>query len=207
MKLEIIDMDPNAARKAFLEYRAAVRERHTDEDAQIMRGYRELAKGGALISLTRTIERGGHMVVDRRPRPRADSNRHIVPRLAVIRASARWCWLSTTTNGIVIFHEDPFDEPHKRRRRMAFPAGTLPEQGIHGVSRGEFKALVPSIPPALRPKAKLENYHILWEAEWQAEPPADPALLRHIGGDLYAVLATWDLTELERAVLAQHFGR
>lgn len=30
---------------------------------------------------------------------------------------------------------------------------------------------------------------------------SDPALLKHIGGDLYAVLATWDLTELERSVL------
>lgn len=28
-------------------------------------------------------------------------------------------------------------------------------------------------------------------------------LLRHIAGDLYAVLAQWDLTELERAVMAE----
>jgi hypothetical protein len=33
-------------------------------------------------------------------------------------------------------------------------------------------------------------------------PPEDPALLKHIGGDLYAVLAVWNLTELERAVLS-----
>jgi len=33
-------------------------------------------------------------------------------------------------------------------------------------------------------------------------PPRDPALIRHIRGDLWAVLAVWDLTELERAVLA-----
>jgi hypothetical protein len=34
-------------------------------------------------------------------------------------------------------------------------------------------------------------------------PPGDPALLRPIGGDLYAVEAVWDLTELEQLVLSQ----
>lgn len=31
---------------------------------------------------------------------------------------------------------------------------------------------------------------------------ADPALLKHIGGDLWAVVAVWNLTDLEMAVLA-----
>ena len=62
--------------------------------------------------------------------------------------------------------------------------------------------MVPIVPPQLRPHWGLHNYHILWEADWQKVPPRDPALLERIGGDLYAVLAVWDLTELERAVLA-----
>jgi hypothetical protein len=33
--------------------------------------------------------------------------------------------------------------------------------------------------------------------------PVDPALLRHIRGDLWAVLAVWNLTDLERYVLSQ----
>jgi hypothetical protein len=45
---------------------------------------------------------------------------------------------------------------------------------------------------------------VLWEADWKVHPvpPGDPALLKHIGGDLYAVVAVWDLTPLEQAVLA-----
>lgn len=42
--------------------------------------------------------------------------------------------------------------------------------------------------------------------DWQRtpQPPGtDPALLKHVGGDLWAVLATWDLTPLEAAVLGQ----
>ena len=33
-------------------------------------------------------------------------------------------------------------------------------------------------------------------------PPGDPALLRHVGGDVYAVEAVWELTELEKLVLS-----
>ena len=47
----------------------------------------------------------------------------------------------------------------------------------------------------------LDRYFILWEADWQRRAPVDPALLRPVGGDLYVVVATWDLTDLERAVL------
>jgi len=66
--------------------------------------------------------------------------------------------------------------------------------------------MVPPVPPGLRPASAIGNYHVLWEAEWERVAPADPALLKHIGGDLYAVLAVWDLTELERAVLAGRFA-
>lgn len=63
---------------------------------------------------------------------------------------------------------------------------------------------MPTIPPKLRPKrGQLGLYHLLFEAEWglDPDPPVDPALVRHLGGDLYAVLAVWDLTDVERAVL------
>jgi hypothetical protein len=66
--------------------------------------------------------------------------------------------------------------------------------------------MVPLIPPTYRPKGgRIRRFHILWEVEeWEMVPPKDPALLRHLIGDLWSVMGTWDLTELERAVL---FGR
>lgn len=49
----------------------------------------------------------------------------------------------------------------------------------------------------------LRHYVTLFEVDvWEPVPPTDPALLKHIAGDLYAVLAAWDLTPLERAVIA-----
>jgi hypothetical protein len=45
--------------------------------------------------------------------------------------------------------------------------------------------MVPIVPVHLRPKHGLQNYHILWEAEWHPVPPTDPMLLRRYAGDLW----------------------
>ena len=66
---------------------------------------------------------------------------------------------------------------------------------------------MPVIPVHLRPRRGLQNYHVLWEAEWERIPPRDPMLLRRIGrGDMSLVVAAWDLTEVERAALATRFS-
>lgn len=194
MDLATIDMQPDAARKAFLEYRRAVQDGGSAEDEQIMLGYRELAKGRTLIRLSETIHDGG---VDEMG----------LPRLAVMQANATWCWVRRRASGSVTFqHLRDVDGRH-RRGVYSFPEDTLPSVDGPGWRKewtGNYRAMVPLIPPGLRPPYKLGNYAILWEATWAPVPgpPGDPALLRHIGGDLYAVLAIWDLTELERAVLA-----
>ena len=63
--------------------------------------------------------------------------------------------------------------------------------------------MVPIVPLHLRPKRGLQNYYTLWEAEWGPIVPKDPMLLRPIGkGDMWLVVAAWDLTEVERAALS-----
>lgn len=81
------------------------------------------------------------------------------------------------------------------------------EQGPAPAERGlrmNGRTVVPTIPPDVRPRRnRLHGFHVLWEVEqWDPTPPVDPALLRHIRGELWSVVATWDLTPLERAVLA-----
>lgn len=68
--------------------------------------------------------------------------------------------------------------------------------------------MAPLVPADVRPATgQLRDWHVLWEVEaWHDSPqtmtpPRDPYLLRYIGGSLWAVLAEWDLTELERAVM------
>lgn len=68
------------------------------------------------------------------------------------------------------------------------------------------------IPAAVRAEIPVgtrdASCHILWEVEvWSdtrlgPQADRDPYLLRYLGGDLWMVLGEWDLTDLERAVMA-----
>lgn len=192
MQLETIEMPRAEARRLFLEYRRAVRARHDAEDEAIMRGYRALADGRQVIDLAQAIAAGG---VDE----------HAMPRLAALRADARWCYShGVTSTGSVTFCMDEWSSARATRRRIALPPGTFAPDQSRAWQR-QKRALVPTVPPMFRPAGSLERYVILWEAEWRPFPPTDPALLRRLGGNLYAVLAVWDLTELEKTVLAGRF--
>ncbi len=66
-----------------------------------------------------------------------------------------------------------------------------------------IKTKVPIIPIELLPEGDLKNYYILWEViDWELlPPPKDPILLKRISENLFAVLGSWDVTELERSVM------
>lgn len=193
------------AREKVAEYLKSVRSRHSAEDAAILRGYRALAKGHTVIDLPKCIRLGGVFT---------DGYVAGLPRLAVATASHQFVWVERSDNGAVRFLPGHWRDISSQRRKDVFrmPAQTLPDD-IPRPSRdrnfrfswsGDYRAMVPVVPPALRPAHSLDGYATLFEVEeWAPDPdaPRDPALLKHIGGDLYAVVATWDLTELERAVL------
>jgi hypothetical protein len=82
----------------------------------------------------------------------------------------------------------------------------FPRDSFTGAKYQRAIAAMPLIPLEHRPRRGLQNYHVLWEAEWRPLlPPKDPMLLRRIGKtNLWVVLAAWDLTEVERAVLGEH---
>lgn len=207
MNLATIKMPRSKAREKFLEYRKSVRERHNAEEEQIMRGYRELANGRQLISLAETIRAGGLVERIEKRYDYEQKGQVLVtvrlPALACCRAHLGECWVATNVgiskSGEAVFSPDPYYRGLRDRIAVS---------GFEGLvySHGDYRAMVPLVPPALRPVHHLRNYYVLWEADWEKarppHPPRDPALLKRIGGDLFAVLAVWDLSELERAVLA-----
>lgn len=198
MDLKPIIMDRNAARRAFIEYREAFRKTHKAQDEEIMRGYRALAQGKQLISLTAAIQAAG-IVEHKVKRWDGQSVTAYFPKLACIRADASTCFCDVLTDGAIVFKSKEYTRAESQKVKLS--AGTLPHtKPVHASA----KAIVPIVPPQFRPpnSSTLAGYHILFEAEWEMIPPKDPALLKHIGGDLYAVLAVWDLTEVERHVLA-----
>lgn len=190
MNVSKIEMNKAEAKDAFGHYRNLPAAARTAEDDAIMRGYKALASGAAIIDITKAF---GDTGVDEKGRPK----------LAIARADAYWGYFNWEEVNVARFRSCYEKEPGWRVPITKHGMTTIrsmksPENrhSAHG------RALVPLIPPQHRPKFKLSGYHILWEAEWQNVPPVDPFLLRHLGGALYVVLAQWDLTEVEQSVLA-----
>jgi hypothetical protein len=220
MELPTVEMDREQATKRFQAYRRALRDRHSAEDEAMARAYKALAAGETVVNLTEAIRGGGTVALEVTSREYvARVGRYVdetyeveAPRISLARADTRWCWtFGIRSDGSV--HLRTQHRPHQRNKRdlIDLPKGTFPS-GERRICRNEWnvpglRAMVPSIPPELRPDGKLDRFHILWEAEWERDtavppPPVDPALLRHLGGDLYSVIAVWDLTEVEQLVLA-----
>ena len=165
-------------------------------DWEIQRAYQLLAKGKLIIRALESVTRAG-------------VNNEGLPKLAIAVAAAKTCHLNRMRDGGCTMSDDQW---RRRKTRVfswridsfKFPAESFPlrwdRKGY--ASQSDHKAQVPLIPIDVRPKRGLQNYHILWEAEWRPEPPRDPYLLRRIGkADLWLVVAHWDLTEVERAAL------
>ena len=85
--------------------------------------------------------------------------------------------------------------------KIDVPASTFAAAAVRDPWHINCSAQVPSIPPQFRPAGKLLRYHVIFEAEWDHRPPVDPLLVQRLRGPFCVVLAAWDLTPLEQAVL------
>jgi hypothetical protein len=169
----------------------------TPIDWEVQRTYQLLSKGKTIIKALESIAKAG-------------TNEMGLPKLAIATAVAKACYLERWANGGAGMKSTSNwrakSNAHQwRASTFTFPPETFPWSWDrkHRVSRSDHQAQLPLIPVHLRPRRGLANYHILWEAEWEPIPPRDPYLLRRIGkADLWLVVAHWDLTEVERAVLS-----
>lgn len=212
MQLHTIDMPQEEAEAALREWEAELSRSRSDEDAAIAEGYRELARGSRLLRMSDTIRAGGE----------DDSYK---PRLALAPVTATTIYLTRWRNGTVRYSVS--DRPAGGWKRDVTQSGVIVRDVLSGVpdrwqdddaaerfraarvdeqySGCQWRALVPVVPPRFRAWG-WRGAHVLFEAEWARHtPPApiDPALVRHLRGDLWVVMGVWDLTELERAVLTQ----
>ncbi len=191
MDVSTIEMQAPVARKHYMTYRRHMKDKKTKqqtrEDAAAQQMYRQMAQGRRLLNIADVMRNAG---VDSLGRPvlaiaRADSKS--------VSFSRRW-----VSNTWVFEHDDP---PCALRtcEDVHLPLSVLPD-----AKDRDIRAMVPSIPPDLRPAPdRLKGYFILWDAEWNYNPPKDPFLLRRLqpSGLMFAIVAQWDLTEVERAVL------
>ena len=201
----VIEMAQEEAKEEYLKYREALKDRVDKQHKQyeeIKKVYHSLSKGHKVIDVFDAFKRTG-------------VNKDGEPKLAICRADHKTVRFRKQDFGSGVFYN--LDEWIKEAVNL--PSGTFPkwehEKDANGnpkteswtVLRERIKTGVPIIPAQFLPDSKLENFYILWEVkDWQESipPKKDPFLLKRISTNLFSVLAEWDVTEVERAVLRGH---
>ena len=179
MNVEKLTMDKEHARSLYKSYQAH-RAGMTKDDEAIASIYRHIAQGKLVIRALASIIAAGLNAAGQ-------------PRLAIARADEREIdcriWNDSCT------FEPPRVYTRSRQRQFVVPIPGLSSRTPN------CRAIVPLIPVHLRPRTAIDKYHVLWEADWN-QYPVDPYLLRRLGEDAWVVVAAWDLTPVERAVMS-----
>jgi len=183
MDVQKLEMDKEQARdlyKAYLDNRGQM----TTNDRAIAAIYKRIAQGKLVVRALASIIAAG-LGADK------------LPKLAIMRADLPKVQCTSQRDEVT------FNGVNRQGRISSYAKTrkfTLPMPGASW-DTGRRVADVPLIPVHLRPKKALDKYHVLWEADWN-QYPVDPYLLRRFGEDAWLVVAAWDLTPIERAVMS-----
>ena len=195
MKIEEFGMSKEEAKKLWKGYVEACKDNPEDKFLQDMKKvYNQLSYGRKVIDIHTIFQRSGLTFNGE-------------PRLAIAEANTKKIRCVYHINGTVKFLNDDgrrwdtYEKANDIVIKDIFPKIPKEKHPRFG-SEIELETIVPKIPASLRPKGKLKNYYVLWEVDkWKLVPPRDPYLLRRINDNIFVVVAGWDLTELERAVM------
>lgn len=187
MKVEALtQVSQERARELWQKYQTH-KHYQTPADAEIAAIYKRIAQGKTVIRALESIKAAG-------------LNEQGLPKLAIMRADQAVCLLDSRDNQAIFHAKDTCwwhaNASRSKALRVPWDGFKLPQ------GRWHVEATVPLVPVHLRPKRGLASYHVLWEAEWTKRYPVDPYLLRRFGGDAWLVVAAWDLTDVERAVMS-----
>lgn len=191
MNTPMIEMPREVAREQLKSYRKQLHKRADAEYQAVAQGLEALADGTPLINLAESFRT---VALDEKQRPR----------MAVARADRERVWLTRYFDTVEFTSKERWTrgrEGHHMTFRFSVPPLPAGHTGVGMSGTG----LVPMVPAPVREQVgpiDLSKHLILWEVEKWDDIPRDPYLLRHCGGELYAVIAEWDLTDLERAVMA-----
>lgn len=131
------------------------------------------------------------------------------PKLAIARADRKQVCLFRRRSRITFDSRadySPYDEG--RHSQLLHDYHSMPEwKPKQNHSYDRWFATVPMVPADVRPETgQLRQWHILWEVDqWHrnpiVDPPRDPFLLRRVSGDVFEVIAEWDLTPIEQEAM------
>jgi len=200
----VLSIGEEEAEKAYKDYLEAVKGRKEKYLEDLKKVYYNLKQGRKIIDVFKAMETAG-------------VNEKGEPRLAISRAGFPYVFFKKQAIGSGTFGNNFNIEWNGfeglSNEQVILPSGTFPNWEMEKDEKGnphrwnilkdKLKTKVPLVPAHLLPNGKLESYYILWEAnEWEELPQKkDPFLLRRLSSNLFVVLAEWDLTAIEQAVI------
>ena len=196
MNVQTLIVSPQEAKQKLDQYKRLLNSQRQAEDDQLEALYAAVKKGARVLNVGEAFKQTG-------------LNEMGQPKLAIARADwrtvnffprrklGRFAW-ETCEGGGGFSNREQWN-PSARQLNLAVPKLTFAEDAL---THNRLTSPVPHIPPSVRPRFKLSNYHILFEVERWDVYPVDPFLLRRIAGHMYIVEAEWDLTPLEAQLLS-----
>ena len=130
-----------------------------------------------------------------------------LPKIAIARADRKVITLTSRGNFAYREFKELTSFGYTRNRWVQKMDYSLPRDTFPNLIKFElgtrYETKVPIIPVKYYPQDSLINYYILWEVEdWERieTPPEDPLLLKKLTKNLFAIIAEWNLTPLEKAI-------
>ena len=195
MNVSTLRIPEEVAQAKLDAYKNLQAKQRTEEDLALERMYKRIAAGALVLDLGAAFAETGLNDLGQ-------------PLLAVARADwrtvhfhPRASWRSNwdTTTGAGGFSQAPDWNAQAKLKNILVPRGTFDNAAL---AHRKLKSPVPHIPPDIRPKSALSNFHILFEVDSWTAYPVDPFLLRRIDGMMFVIEAEWELSPLEAKILA-----
>ena len=191
-----ITMPKKQAKIFYQDYLSAVKTRKEVYVKELKQVYYHLSRGNKVLDIYEVFKKSG-------------VNKMGEPKLAIARADGRRVEFNKRDLGAGRF------EGKTTAYDVDLPTGTFPkwkkERSINNwnykeqfqTARPTISTKVPIVPAHLLPEGELDNYFVLWEvSEWSPMPVyKDPFLLKRINANAFVVLAEWDLTPVEQAII------
>jgi len=204
MKTPIITMKPEEAEVHYKEYLELVKTRKEKYIEDLKKTYFHLSEGRKILDIYEVFKQSG-------------VNERGEPKLAISPANSKTIIFEKLPLGSGTFTEhDRWSKANKSDVHLptnTFPIWNEEENGrmksIYDIPtpRTFIEAKVPIIPAHILPEGDLKNYYILFEVKEWFEPKkaifakGDPYLLKRINENAFALLAEWDITDVEAAIL------
>lgn len=187
MEIPTFEMEPELAREKWRELLGHPAISRLEKIRR--RVYRTMSKGQKIIDVTTVIEKAG-----------LGGNGQ--PKLAICRADKTKCYFNLQADGSAMFTARNLRSWHESRHTNRFMDFELGPSAFPRGHSGLFSTMAPIVPAEHAPKDGLDRYWLLWEVDkWDELPPKDPLLLRRVSKNLFAIIAEWNLSPLEWAIL------